>query len=246
MGLRKTLTSQGNFLFRWRSYLPIAMLALLFLAVLQMQWPWGSHSVHGYIEISCLCISVLGLFVRIMVIGYTPEGTSGRNTAGQLANTLNTNGIYSVVRHPLYLGNFLIGLGPMMLPMIWWLPVIYCLAFALYYERIMLAEEAFLREKFGRSYEDWIRATPAFVPAFRKWKPSELPFSIRNVLKREYTAIAQILVGFFLVEILEHYVIDHRLVIEPFWALIGTVGVLQYFVLRTLKRHTGLLTVAGR
>ncbi|MGB8874133.1 MAG: hypothetical protein WCC75_12145, partial [Desulfobaccales bacterium] len=43
--------------------------------------------------------------------GLPPRGTSGRNTQGQVAETLNTTGIYSLVRNPLYLGNFLIWLG---------------------------------------------------------------------------------------------------------------------------------------
>lgn len=246
MDLRSSMESTGSFLFRWRSYLPIAMFGLLFWATSQMTWPWGSHRVHGYVEDFCLGISFLGLLVRATVIGFTPEGTSGRNTTYQQAETLNTKGIYSIVRHPLYLGNFLIGLGPMILPLLWWLPILYLLAFALYYERIMLAEEAFLRKKFGKQFLDWSERTPAFIPAFGKWKRADLPFSFRNVLKREYTAIAQILIGFFLVEILEHYVIDHRLVIEPFWGIVATIGIVQYLLLRTLKKHTNVLSVAGR
>ena len=34
------------------------------------------------------------------------KNTSGRNTHDQVADSLNTSGIYSIVRHPLYVGNF--------------------------------------------------------------------------------------------------------------------------------------------
>ena len=37
-----------------------------------------------------------------------PAGTSGRNTAKQVADTLNTTGLYSLTRNPLYLGNAVI------------------------------------------------------------------------------------------------------------------------------------------
>ena len=44
---------------------------------------------------------------------------------------------------------------------VWWLPVIYSLAFWIYYERIMFAEEAFLRQKFGETYRRWAATTPS-------------------------------------------------------------------------------------
>jgi protein-S-isoprenylcysteine O-methyltransferase Ste14 len=244
--MKNLLGQQGNFLFKWRSYLPIAMCGPLFFAITQMNWPLGSHSYHQIIEALCMGVSVLGLAIRVMTIGHTPYGTSGRNSAQQVATQLNTSGIYSVVRHPLYLGNFLIGLGPVLLPMIWWLPVIYVLAFALYYERIMIAEEEFLKSKFQVTFTEWASKTPAFIPKLSGWRSPSLAFSLKNVLKREYTAVAQICLGFLLIEIAEHLVIDHRFSVEPIWIAIGSIGVAQYIVLRSLKRHTSLLDVAGR
>jgi len=51
--------------------------------------------------------------------------------------------MYSMVRNPLYLGNFFMGLAPVLFMHTWWLCVIYVLAFILYYERIIVKEEAF-------------------------------------------------------------------------------------------------------
>ncbi|MBW6498500.1 MAG: DUF1295 domain-containing protein [Bacteroidales bacterium] len=59
----------------------------------------------------CLFFCLLGFGIRIYIVGHTPKNTSGRNTSGQLADELNTTGVYSVVRHPLYLGNFFMWLG---------------------------------------------------------------------------------------------------------------------------------------
>ncbi|WP_417887675.1 hypothetical protein [Zunongwangia sp.] len=48
-----------------------------------------------YYELVCLSFSLLGLFIRIFTVGYTPKNTSGRNTTeGQLANEFNTTGMY--------------------------------------------------------------------------------------------------------------------------------------------------------
>lgn len=246
MGLRFEIVEQGNFLFRWRSYLPMVMIIPFFFAVREMDWESTHHSLRGVWESICLAVSFLGLFVRAMVIGYAPQGTSGRNTANQVAEVLNTTGIYATVRHPLYLGNYLIGLGPCLFISIWWFPVIYSLAFALYYERIMAAEERFLSTKFGQEYSQWASVTPAFLPSLRQWKKPALPFSIKNVLRREYTAFAQIAIAFFLVELMEHWMVDHRIVIEYFWLTLAIIGGIQYVVFRHLKRSTHLLDVAGR
>ena len=69
------------------------------------------HVINEAWQMLCISVSFLGLFIRIVTVGRAPIGTSGRNTREQVANTLNTTGIYSLVRHPLYLGNYLVFLG---------------------------------------------------------------------------------------------------------------------------------------
>lgn len=116
MALQEELASQGNWLFRNRSLLP---LAILFVGIAAHLFTLHTSGIlfstvfpywHGY-EIFCLIISMAGTFIHIYTVGHTPVHTSGRNTAGQVADSLNTTGIYSIVRHPLYLGNFLMWLA---------------------------------------------------------------------------------------------------------------------------------------
>jgi protein-S-isoprenylcysteine O-methyltransferase Ste14 len=247
MGLRTEMQRQGDWLFRWRSFLPLLFVPPLIVAIHDMHWPLGSHEAHQKWEIACLTISFLGLAVRVMTVGCTPKNTSGRNTKdGQVAESLNTSGIYSVVRHPLYVGNFLIGLGAVMLPMQWWVVGVYTLSFWLYYERIMMAEEAFLRHKFGDAYDRWVAATPAFIPNPRLWRAPNLSFSPRNALKREYTALTLAVLLHVVIEVGEHLVIDRRLTLEPRWVVILASTLAVYFGLRFLKKHTALLQVEGR
>lgn len=246
MALAEEFQRQGGWLFRWRSFLPLVFLALLPAAMHHARFPFGSFSMHEVWEEICLGISFLGLLVRVLAVGFAPARTSGRNTRGQIADALNTTGLYSIVRHPLYLGNFLIGLGIALLFWVWWLPAIYTLAFCIYYERIMFAEEAFLKQKFGAEFVKWAAATPAFWPRISHWRRPELPFSLRSVLRREYTCLAVVILGHTGSEFVEHMINDHHMVWEHFWIMLSVGGTITYFVLRTLKKRTQLLDAPGR
>lgn len=246
MALREELPQQGTWLFRWRSFLPLLLIAPIAIAFRRFDWPFQSYFFHEVWEFFCLGVSFLGLLIRAIVVGYAPARTSGRNTKTQIAESLNTTGLYSLVRHPLYLGNFLIGLGISMVLFVWWLPIIYALAFLVYYERIMFAEEAFLRQKFGRQFDEWASDTPAFWPKLNGWHNPLLPFSFRNVLRREYTGLMIVVLGHTGIEFVERIIMEHRMVWEPFWVLFALIGTMAYLTLRMLKKRTSLLDVPGR
>lgn len=163
MSLVEEFDKTGNWFFKYRSYLPIILYPLATI-VLLMEYEKDIKLTELSFSIICLGISVLGLLVRIVVIGFTPKGTSGRNTDKQVAETLNTSGIYSMVRHPLYLGNFLMWFGIILYVNNIWFAITVTLLFWLYYERIMFAEEQFLKGKFGKEYEEWALMTPSFFP----------------------------------------------------------------------------------
>ena len=194
----------------------------------------------------CLGISVVGLAIRVIAVGHAPANTSGRNTASQLADQLNTTGIYATVRHPLYLGNYLIGLGVVMSPCAVWLPVVYSLSFWIYYERIMMAEEGFLRSRFGSSFTEWAERTPPFLPRLSHWiKPAE-SFSLRSVLRREYTGLALMILMHCSVVEVQYIFADGKFLVAPFWTSLLAFGIVSYLLLRQLKVHTKVLDVPGR
>lgn len=107
MPLKQELETQGNWLFRYRSFLPIIVLALGLGVFIQNVLLKNDNDCSLFFEMLCLAVSILGLIIRVYTVGFTPHNTSGRNTkAGQVADELNTTGIYSTTRNPLYLGNF--------------------------------------------------------------------------------------------------------------------------------------------
>lgn len=248
MALREEIESQGKWLFRWRSYLPLLLFILLFFALREGDYLERNVGewVDNIYKAGCLTISFLGLFIRGLTIGYTPAGTSGRNTESQIADELNTTGMYSVVRHPLYFGNFIIMLGLAMYMEVWWFVVIVMPLYYIYYERIMFAEEEFLRKKFGKEYLAWAEETPSFIPRLRGWKKSKLGFSLRNVLKREYSGFFAIVASFTVLEILIDLIAEHKFDYDLGWYIFFGTGLMIYLTLRLLKKKTRLLHVEGR
>jgi protein-S-isoprenylcysteine O-methyltransferase Ste14 len=250
MALIEEFDKSGNWLFRWRSFLPLALYALAILVI----WLGDTNDVpHNSFNwsITCLFISLFGQFIRAMTIGFTPKSTSGRNTkAGQVAEVLNTKGIYSIVRHPLYVGNFFMWLGIVIYVGNWWFTALIVLGFWLYYERIMFAEEHFLRKKFGQIYLNWAEKTPAFVPNLTKWSSTEMTFSLKNVLKREYNGFFAVFISLALVNVLRNFKMykstNPDFLIDSWWMYLVPFAFLVFIVLRTLKKTTKVLEVEGR
>lgn len=246
MALREEFEATGNWLFRWRSYLPILLAVPMVFAVRDFAVrPVGEHSRLPW-ELACLLVSFSGLCLRSLTVGFVPRGTSGRNTREQLAEALNTSGAYSMVRHPLYVANLLMWLGIVGFFAVGWFIALFLTMYWLYYERIMFAEEEFLRKKFGAVFEEWAARTPAFVPNPRKWRPPAMPFCWRTVLRREYTGLFGIAIGFPLLDLAQHLLRDHEARVEPYWIGLAACGSLTYITLMTMKKRTTLLHVEGR
>lgn len=247
MTLKERFRKTGNWFFRWRSYLPLVLIVLFLIALRYSEHPYNSsHGLDQLWEIFCLFVSFLGLGIRVFTVGFVPERTSGRNTKKQVAKTLNTTGMYSIVRHPLYLGNFFILLGVSLFVRLWWFSLITMLIFWLYYEKIMFAEEEFLREKFGELYLRWAEQVPAFFPKFKDWQPPSLPFSFRNVLKREYPTFFATIASFTFLEIVGTVFAENKFELDLVWLTLFVIGLIVYITLRILKKKTKILDVEGR
>ena len=99
-----------------------------------------------------MIISVFGLLIRCITIGYIYDNTSGRNTAeGQVADSLNIFGMYSIVRNPLYLGNFFMSIGVFISLGVSFITLALSIIIFLYYKRVIYAEEIYLKDKFGNT-----------------------------------------------------------------------------------------------
>jgi protein-S-isoprenylcysteine O-methyltransferase Ste14 len=241
MALSHEFEKVGNWFFQWRSYLPLLLLILFLLALKDFSHLTHQKNINRLWELFCLGISSLGLAVRIITVGYVPRGTSGRNTKKQVADNLNTTGMYSVVRHPLYVGNFLMWLGISLVFHLWWFTLLIALIFWVYYEKIMYAEEEFLKKQFGDQFLAWADKTPLFIPDFTLWLPPEMPFSFKSALKREYASFFAMIAIFTILMVLCNLRVDKTFRLDPMWAAIFLGSLLFYLMVRFLKKKTHFL-----
>lgn len=250
MALQEELKAQGDFLFRNRSYLPLFFLAVGLVVYInnelnEIEGPDTFLSEHW--EFICLLTSLMGLGIRIYTVGHTPAHSSGRNSrSGQLAEELNTLGIYSMVRHPLYLGNFFMWSGVASLTENLWFVIAFVLSYTFYYERIMYTEEFFLRKKFGSKYLAWADKVPAFIPSLRHYRRSNHSFSIKKVLINEKNGFAAIFILFWLFEFVGECAENGSVAIAyDFWFYGAVLSMAIFFFLKMLKKK-GLLKEGKR
>lgn len=245
MALIHEFEKSGNWLFKRRSWLPL----VLIVAGVVVLYLTNRQAIlfDPVKELIFLGVSLFGEAIRVYTVGYAPRNTSGRNTsAGQIADELNTTGIYSVIRHPLYTGNFFMWLGPVLFVRTPVFIILFLLIYWLYYERIMFAEEQFLRRKFGEVYDKWSEKVKAVVPRFRDLTKPAMSFSLRSVLKREYNSFVNIFLIFLALDLFRNYFLSERVYVTRMWMFIAIPAGIVWLVLWVIHKKTSLLESEGR
>jgi protein-S-isoprenylcysteine O-methyltransferase Ste14 len=243
MALIHSLEKSGNTLFKYRGQIPVILFILAVPVVFFTDYGWMELNETYYWILLAVAgvLSLLGQVIRAIAIGTASKNTSGRNTKEQVAEALNTKGIYSTMRHPLYVGNYFMWIGIVVFTANIWFIVIVSLAFWLYYERIMFAEERFLERKFGQDYLDWSLKVPAFWPSFKNHVKSPISFSMKTILRREYSGVTATIIGFLFVDILRNFVMEEAFIFHTYYIIVLGVALFISLFLRTLKHHTKVL-----
>jgi len=199
------MLANGHRLFKSRSLVPLALLPVVVLALPESARVAARLGDSGSLDVQWLAMSIAfaGLLVRCAAVSYAPDGTSSRDTRALRAPLLNTTGMYSIVRHPLYLGAGLMWVGIAMSLRVWWLVVIVALAYWIYVERLMIVEESFLAEQFPVEFSRWASRTRAMLPRPSDWVPSTGRFQFKR-LSSEHNALLTIGVAFPLLQYLSN------------------------------------------
>jgi len=233
------MIKQGNWLFRYRSWLPLILLGFALIGM------WIERDVYSWsyfpYTILCILVALFGQFVRIVAVGYAADRTSGRNTKQQVADEINQTGIYSLMRHPLYVGNFFMWLGIALYTRIWWIVLVFLFVYWLYYERIIMAEEAFLEGKFGADYLAYADVINCIIPEFGTYESPRYHFRIKKVLRQENSGLFGLVLVFMFFEVFQNLVHSGQFKISTFWIVSGNITAWLYLALRILKKLTRIL-----
>jgi protein-S-isoprenylcysteine O-methyltransferase Ste14 len=241
MALREDYEKFGQWLFRYRSYVPLVLLPL-YIVILYIRRNTLGDFINDYDwTFLCFMVGSIGMLIRIFAVGFSAPMTSGRNVKKQVANSINKTGIYSLIRHPLYLGNSFIWLGLAMRLKIWWLVLLVMTYYWFYYEKIMFTEEEFLRKKFGEEYEEWANRTPALMPDFKHWVKPEGKFSLKKIIRKENDGVYAFVMNLFFIELLADYFHDFAVHLSLAWIIIISVSTLLYVMIKIIKKKTRLL-----
>jgi len=225
-------TRMGRFLFRWRSYTPLPLILVIFLCVP----PRDGGGFAPFLVAGGLGVSFLGIFIRVLAVGFAHSGTSGRESFLR-ADRLNTTGLYSMSRNPLYLANILMFNG---------LVIVYGNLFALLlcnlflfgqYHLIIRSEESYLRDKYGEDYRVYCERVPRLLPRFSGFRSPGLEFHWRRVLVRENSSLLNW--GIMLILILLLRGVRLTGVITHPWRYAGAVAgfVLLYLTIKALRKR---------
>lgn len=144
----------GKYFFKYRSYVPLPFVIVMLI----FMKPTLLSILIGF------AIALSGELIRIWSVGFA--GSETRTTSGVGGTYLVTQGPYSIVRNPLYVGNILIynGIGIMSLALFPYLQIFGVLFFTFQYYCIILAEEDFLSNKFKDVFAQYTKSVNRFIP----------------------------------------------------------------------------------
>jgi protein-S-isoprenylcysteine O-methyltransferase Ste14 len=239
--LIRELEQQGDWLFRHRSYVPLVLLPLAVIVMATHRTPWSdSLWLERIYELGCLLVSLGGLIMRGLALGYAQSGTSGRNTKEQIADHLNTSGLYAVCRHPLYLGNILMMIGVLLFAKSLLLVIAGLLFYLLFYERIIATEEKFLAGRFGETFSEWAAHTSFLWPHFSRWQKPAQRFSWRAAVKGEFYGFTAVVTAMTLLRHLDIRFTEQEWRLDLVWLVALLASLLAFLILRFLRKRTAI------
>ncbi len=224
----------GNFFFRTRNYLFPVFYVMLFLPFTRIS--------DDYTTVFCigLAIAIIGQLVRMLTIGlvYIIRGGRSRRI---YARGLVTEGLFSHCRNPMYVGNVLLIIGMSILSNSLFAVLVMIPFFMFIYQAIVRAEEDYLRNSYGESFDVYCSRVDRWIPRLKGIGKTfkENDFNLKKIVFKEYNTSYLWMLGATMLLAYNTYWLKTRPIWENggiYFLLAIALLTLLYFTIRTLKK----------
>jgi protein-S-isoprenylcysteine O-methyltransferase Ste14 len=191
----------GNFFFKYRNWVFVPLYLALFIPSPALL----AEPYHGWLLFTGLAVTLFGQAIRGATIGLAYIKRGGRNKKVYATN-LVTEGIFNHCRNPLYLGNTLMLLGVGILSNSLLYVGLIIPAFLFIYQTIIMAEENFLRNTYGKEFNAYCQRVNRWIPVFKGLKATfnSMQFNWRRWLVKELSTLYIWLLGITLIVLLKY------------------------------------------
>lgn len=168
------------------------------LAYLLAAWLFlVAHTTEATLRLG-IAVVLPGEALRLWANGYVGHrkvNATHRGRDDRRVGQLITAGPYAWVRHPLYLGTMLLGVGYCIIVGNLWLDAAAVVFFLTVYRRKMTEEENLLREEIGDVYRRYEAAVPRWLPFRRRYADRQGQWSWRGLAaSKEWKTVIWVIV----------------------------------------------------
>ncbi len=222
----------GDFLFKYRSFTPIPLIIIVFIFFK----PQINPENNVLLLIAGLFVMSSGEFIRVISVGFSFTGTSGRENFLR-ADSLNVSGIYSVVRNPLYIGNLLIYSGLLILYSNIYAHIFFDIFMIVQYYFIILSEQDFLQNTYGIEYSEYKKNVNSILPKFGNYMKPENKFDRMKVIFKENDSVFNALIIFGIIILYKGYIYSGNVFHGRSFSIYFGVLIVSYILIKLLKKR---------
>lgn len=226
MFFKNKFIKTGRILCRHRSALPIIYIGMIFLYI-YMTPPFVFSGNNVISEMLTGLLILLGLRVR---------WAAENRESNTLASLVEAKGIYSVIRFPFYLSDFLILLGITTFVGSFSLLLVFVLSATIVIERMLMFEERISYNNLGDDYVKWYKSTNAIIPVIWNWRGATYVKSLKSKAQNMLNPIFFALFVLNAIYIYKYYRVNFTFSIDYFLAIPLLILLILLILMRFSKR----------
>jgi len=196
----------GNFFFKYRNLIfPIFGLLIFLPSPAFFSEEASGENYYAIPLIAGFTIAIAGQVIRALTVGLKYIVRGGKNKK-VYAEDLVTEGLFHHCRNPLYLGNILMLMGVGLISNSLLFLMVMVPLFCFIYQAIVLAEENYLKGKFGTEYDNYTSHVNRWLPNLKGLSAtlSSTKFNWRRYVIKEYNTIYLLVVSILIVLMTHH------------------------------------------